>query len=405
VADLPYTYTDSDGVALRVDRGIYTAYDRPGRTSVSVYAPKGDNAVRMARAILAADGHTRHRVISVAEIERHLSADAQDSARSMRERAARWMENTGYTVSAAEIRGLPLLPDGDDTVSDKAGRCPSRNPGPDGGPSGQGYVCALKDGHTVSHRSYSGDIQWTDGDGAPDSEETPANPRCPWCEGGGHQTSPEPDEWPLQPLEMVPCECRAPASEGSADRERPDLDAIRARARPDVAFADAAALAASANDVPALLSEVDRLTRERDLAVRACAAPGPGPGEICGTSVEGEPCEEHTLTEVVRRLELRMIARDRDTAARLDALEERLSPPEKQAEAAQSGGAEHEEPIGGPCPANAYNEACVITMVCHHYAGHTGPHYNPAVGGWEWDESGTVTQLDGRTPTHLTGGA
>ena len=83
---------------------------------------------------------------------------------------------------------------------------------------------------------------------------------------------------------------------------------------------------------------------------------------------------------------------------RLDALEI------AQRETTQSGGAEHVQVAGGsapaPCQVTGWNSAVFIDMVCHHDSGHTGPHYNPASGGWEWDENGHVTALDGRTPTH-----
>lgn len=50
------------------------------------------------------------------------------------------------------------------------------------------------------------------------SENATGNPDCPQCEGGGFMLAPERDEWPLQPLPMVPCgNCRTPF-DGAASR-------------------------------------------------------------------------------------------------------------------------------------------------------------------------------------------
>ena len=86
MTDLPYTYTDEDDVALRVDRGVCTAYDRPGRVSVSFYAPKGEYAVRLARAVLAAAGDTGHEVVEVASVSHAIRSAEEEVARLTSER-------------------------------------------------------------------------------------------------------------------------------------------------------------------------------------------------------------------------------------------------------------------------------------------------------------------------------
>lgn len=116
--DLPYTYTDEDDVALRVDRGVCTAYDRPGRASVSFYAPKGEDAVRLAHAVLAAAGHTGHIVVSTEDSARAIRIRESVAAEDMRERAARVPAVIASSDPLAmrtvfeQIFALPLL-DGD----------------------------------------------------------------------------------------------------------------------------------------------------------------------------------------------------------------------------------------------------------------------------------------------------
>lgn len=82
------------------------------------------------------------------------------------------------------------------------------------------------------------------------SETTRGTPGCPKCEGGGHQMATEPDEWPLQPLPMVPCDnCRTPF-DGAASRmdwqriyDKGFEDGLKSPCRPK--GADAGGLAAA----------------------------------------------------------------------------------------------------------------------------------------------------------------
>lgn len=69
MTDLPYTYKDSGGSELRIGRGYCTASDRANHKTVSVDTPTGEDAVAVARAVLAAAGDTGHEVISAKEIE------------------------------------------------------------------------------------------------------------------------------------------------------------------------------------------------------------------------------------------------------------------------------------------------------------------------------------------------
>lgn len=66
MADLPYTYTDDDGDRLHINHPI----NHPGISFIagsdvlSMEPPTGEDAVALARAILAAAGNTGHLVVS-----------------------------------------------------------------------------------------------------------------------------------------------------------------------------------------------------------------------------------------------------------------------------------------------------------------------------------------------------
>ncbi|GAA0972584.1 hypothetical protein Q7689_00145 [Nocardiopsis tropica] len=112
---LPHTYTDDDGDALRVGHGTYTAYDALSGHSVGITAPTGQNAVELARAILAAAGDTGHVVVSIQGSERTIRIRESIAAETMRERAAETAYHDLSTENAEmadAIRKLPLLPDG-----------------------------------------------------------------------------------------------------------------------------------------------------------------------------------------------------------------------------------------------------------------------------------------------------
>lgn len=113
-ADLPYTYTDSQGARLTIDGDlIYVAIDGIGSTGVDT--PTGEDAVAMARAVLAAAGDTGHEVVSIEDYARAWDAAIEAAARSMRERAAQevlFQSGTRAPMAISEaIDALPLLPD------------------------------------------------------------------------------------------------------------------------------------------------------------------------------------------------------------------------------------------------------------------------------------------------------
>lgn len=118
MTDLPYTYTDVDGDYLRIGKGAYTAYDPSSRKAVSVTTPTGEDAVRLAHAVLAAAGHTGHIVVSTEDSARAIRIRESVAAEDMRERAARVPAVIASSDPLAmrtvfeQIFALPLL-DGD----------------------------------------------------------------------------------------------------------------------------------------------------------------------------------------------------------------------------------------------------------------------------------------------------
>ena len=116
MTDLPYTYTDFDGDQMIVSPSWITIHD------AGVHAPSGDDAVALARAILAAAGNTGHEVVSEHQMEWRLRNAGTNCARSMRERALeeiqpRWdLHPDTQHETKRVIRALPLIPDGDTEV-------------------------------------------------------------------------------------------------------------------------------------------------------------------------------------------------------------------------------------------------------------------------------------------------
>ena len=91
MADLPYTYTDDDGDRLHINHpGISFI---AGSDVLSMEPPTGEDAVALARAILAAAGNTGHLVVSEADRDesrryiRILEAQRADLRREVRIRA------------------------------------------------------------------------------------------------------------------------------------------------------------------------------------------------------------------------------------------------------------------------------------------------------------------------------
>lgn len=159
MTDLPYTYTDSGEDTLAVTKDpsgnrVITVREAFGgkKHKATVYAPTGEAAVALARAVLSAAGDTGHEVISAEELGRIIADAKQETrrqldeahseirqllqqrsdlrkerggafekgARSMRERAAEIAETPGewsrLETSADRIRALSLIPSDGDTV-------------------------------------------------------------------------------------------------------------------------------------------------------------------------------------------------------------------------------------------------------------------------------------------------
>lgn len=114
MTELPYTYTDRDGDELRIvrdDNHGYVSVSKEATGPASVYAPTGEDAVDVVRAVLAAAGDTGHMVLSAGEIEKIRRASELRGAVSMRERAVECAEDVFPSEAIGEIRALPLLPE------------------------------------------------------------------------------------------------------------------------------------------------------------------------------------------------------------------------------------------------------------------------------------------------------
>lgn len=123
---LPHTYTDEADHTLKVTdfpgprlvtKTTLPTEDEQGVVEhvASVTAPKGADAVALARAVLEAAGDTGHRVVSEEHIKDLEAAAGYVAARSMRERAAQevlFQPGTRVPMAISEaISALPLLPD------------------------------------------------------------------------------------------------------------------------------------------------------------------------------------------------------------------------------------------------------------------------------------------------------
>ena len=114
-----YRYTDINGTRLTVAEGLIGLVAE-GEGTIYTHAPTGEEAVKLARAVLAAAGDTGHRVISEASLDSMIDAFAKDAAKSMRSRAYEAAYNAPGTPHkpTEAIRGLPLLPGEPDTDSE-----------------------------------------------------------------------------------------------------------------------------------------------------------------------------------------------------------------------------------------------------------------------------------------------
>ncbi|MFE6304989.1 hypothetical protein [Nocardiopsis sp. NPDC057823] len=116
---LPHIYLDRHNDILEVGTlsgrlCIQVRETFNGKTHrATVHAPTGDDAVALARAILAAAEDSAHRVVHEADL-----VGAQNAVVAMRQRAALIAEHADSPAAAAEtILALPLVPDEDDTVA------------------------------------------------------------------------------------------------------------------------------------------------------------------------------------------------------------------------------------------------------------------------------------------------
>lgn len=149
MTDLPYTYTDSGKDTLAVTKDpsgnrVITVRETLGSKThqASVYTPTGAEAVKLARAVLAAAGDTGCEVVSIDDYARAWAAAIESAARSMRDRAAeaivseeqRYQDTLAHDPTSAHLNGRitglhrareivsaqPLLPDGEDTFDSPA---------------------------------------------------------------------------------------------------------------------------------------------------------------------------------------------------------------------------------------------------------------------------------------------
>jgi len=113
-ADNTLTITARPGPRLVTRTTIPTEDDQDVIEHVaSVTAPKGADAVELARAILAAAGDTGHMVVSIQDSERTIRIRESIAAETMRDRAAETAYHDLSTENAEmadAIRALPLLP-------------------------------------------------------------------------------------------------------------------------------------------------------------------------------------------------------------------------------------------------------------------------------------------------------
>lgn len=396
VAD-QFTYNDEacDRLRITADPGpriVTTTFGReddPDSTA-SVTAPRGQHAVALAEAVLAAGGVTGYRVISQEELQRFVIHRAeQKGARSMRDRAIEALGSPQY--AAAAIRALPLLPDSDEgtaadhartldqlatrlrgELEDEADPCRSHTV-----MEGIDTYCEHSSGAGHGGQHYA-DVAgttrtWAD----PELEATPASVHAATPEGITPCGEGRLDVTVAALISEVTCvEClRAIAVERGEQivEARRELETALG-ASPGTPWPTL--LRQVENTVRALANEIQRPTRVVDRAAQL----------------------ERDMGRIEKRTALLEVAQ-----GRVDRLHDRVDALELAArESAQSSGTPRAQVAGGsapePCPVTGRNELVCIDMVCAYDLGHLSPHYNPADGGWTWDNDGNVTQLNGASP-------
>lgn len=165
---LPYTRIDVNGTRLTIGYGFLSLGDKE-EEPVYFHLPQGQDAVDVARAVLAAAGLRGHEVMSQTELldQMRVGGDiaAEEGARSMRDRGAEWLVDNDFAWEAEQLRALPLLPDED--TDDENPLCLAMSPTPD---THVPYECEGAAGHEGEHHALRGSVTWEDG---PDDEVDP----------------------------------------------------------------------------------------------------------------------------------------------------------------------------------------------------------------------------------------
>lgn len=454
MSDPTYTWTDHDGDQLHVAQDCIVIVEQSDGATVSAHvaAPTGEDAVEFVRAVLGED--TGYAVVDVARTNNLMRMSKEYGARSMRERAVAALRAGNWDEDPTEpIRALPLLPDGDTVEAQDGARTTLRtDPAPSEGPFPQ-----------IRHRVQEwleSDTPATQVDRdrftllervdrlTREVQEQPTTVHVATPEGitpCGQGTRDVTTDGMITDITCVECLRAIAIEKGEQPGEmRRELEAalkagrgtswpslirqvrgLRARGEDTPEGTDAGAhrtrtwttetadaRPATPADLPHIMRQMDEWTREAAAVTDLRRSPladrvaqlerdSGGIQEFIGISADMHDAHSADTRSLTNRLNLLEVAQ-----GRVDRLHDRVDALELAArESAQSGGAEHVQVAGGsapePCPVTGWNELVFIDMVCHHDAGHDGVHYNPASGGWEWDENGAVTQLDGRTPTHL----
>jgi len=452
VVDLPYTYTDEGGDQIRVHHSYITVV-HSDVAGVALLPDAEVDRAELARAVLGE--HSEYAVFSKRDVDDDEEAAAGSAAESMRDRAVAAVQ--GFDLCDCDhtpaIRALPLLPDGD-TAEAQDDPTPALCGTPC--PRGHDHSCARSPKHCGPHRDVKqkGDesCSWLEGESVTTVHAATTEEPCPATivvEGidipcghsaghghagrhyvyvAGHATSWWGNEGPASEanpsVHVSTPEGVTPCGQGTRDVTVTPLipDATCVECLRAVAIEKGERIVelrrelhARGEDAPArrvrtwdtrptadVLASMDRFAEGLARLVEPAAAPAHDP-TVC-TDIGCLACRVAQLELDMKRQESRVGLLE-VAQGRVDRLHDRLDALELAArEAAQSGGAPHVEVAGGstpePCPSTAWNSSCVIDMVCAYDRSHDGPHYNPASGGWEWDATGHVTALDGRTPTH-----
>jgi len=133
-----------------------------GKQAASVATPTGEDAVEVARAILAAAGNTGHEVVSEHQMEWRLRNAGTNCARSMRSRYSASLSDLlelhgasdALIADAGRLDCLPLTPDED---TDDEPPCLAMSPTPD---THVPYECEGAAGHEGEHHALKGAVTW-----------------------------------------------------------------------------------------------------------------------------------------------------------------------------------------------------------------------------------------------------